>query len=652
MKTITLSTAIIGTGAAGYNAALRLSRMGETDVAIFTMGVMNSTSRNTGSDKQTYYKLSLAGSAPDSPEAMARDLFGGRCVDGDHALCEAALSSQCFYQLAELGVPFPVNRYGESVGYQTDHDVRGRATSAGPLTSKLMTESLAREVGRYGVTVYDRSQIVSILKDETGEALGFVALNTAATETNDRLVTVVCKNIVWATGGPAGIYADSVYPLGHVGSTGVALEAGAKAKNLTEWQYGLASVAPRWNVSGTYMQVLPRFVSVDAEGNEYEFLSEYFTDLGEQLSRVFRKGYEWPFDSRRARDGSSVIDLLVYRETKLRGRRVYLDFRRNPAGLDELPYDQLDEEARKYLENAGACFGTPIQRLDHMNRPAIELYASKGVDITKEMLEIALCAQHNNGGLDVDLWWQTDVSGLFAAGEVAGTHGVYRPGGSALNAGQVGSLRAAQYIARNRSGLPSEQAVAAMTDQVEAAAGELSALCDKLLSNGQSQGDNTQALLAEHRADMSACAAAIRNVSAMKTLIEKNRTLLSEFDSRVAAVGALGLARAFSLRDSLITQIAVLSAMIDYVGAGGRSRGSALYSAADGQSAKGLEDEANGLFRYLLDDGSRDGVTQTLCYDAAGMDCHAVWRDVRPLPESGGFFENVWRSYRENGNVY
>ena len=652
MKTITLSTAIIGTGAAGYNAALRLARAGQSDIAIFTMGVMNSTSRNTGSDKQTYYKLSLAGSAPDSPEAMARDLFGGRCVDGDHALCEASLSAQCFYQLAELGVPFPVNRYGESVGYQTDHDTRGRATSAGPLTSKLMTECLAEEVARLGVTVYDRTQIVRIERDEQGRALSFVALNTAAREGEDRLLCVVCKNVVWATGGPAGIYADSVYPLGHAGSTGVALEAGAKAKNLTEWQYGLASVAPRWNVSGTYMQVLPRFVSVDDDGNEYEFLSEYFTDLGECLSRVFRKGYEWPFDCRRARDGSSVIDLLVYRETKLRGRRVYLDFRRNPSGLDELPYDRLDEEARKYLENAGACFGTPIERLDHMNRPAIELYASKGVDITKEMLEIALCAQHNNGGLDVDLWWQTEVPGLFAAGEAAGTHGVYRPGGSALNAGQVGSLRAARYIARNRAGLPDEATNAAMTAKIETAAKEISALCDRLLENGNALGDNTQALLDEHRADMSECAAAIRNASQMKTLIEKNRALLADFGGRVAAVGAIGLARAFSLRDSLITQIAVLSAMMNYVEEGGKSRGSALYTAPDGVSAKGLEEEAEGLFCYLLDDGALDTVTQTLNYCADDMTCTPAWRAVRPLPESGGFFENVWRSYRENGNVY
>ena len=82
-----------------------------------------------------------------------------------------------------------------------------------------------------------------------------------------------------------------------------------------------------------------------------------------------------------------------------------------------------------------------------MNQPAIDFYRDKGVDLYTQPLEIALCAQHNNGGIGIDCWWQTDVKGLFAVGEAAASHGVYRPGGTALNAGQVGSTRAAQYIA-------------------------------------------------------------------------------------------------------------------------------------------------------------------------------------------------------------
>jgi len=34
-----------------------------------------------------------------------------------------------------------------------------------------------------------------------------------------------------------------------------------------------------------------------------------------------------------------------------------------------------------------------------MNQPAIDLFKDHGIDITKEPLEIAVCSQHNNGGL-------------------------------------------------------------------------------------------------------------------------------------------------------------------------------------------------------------------------------------------------------------
>ena len=86
---------VIGSGAAGYNAAIRIC-MGGKSVAIVTEGVNTGTSRNTGSDKQTYYKLGLGGDAPDSVRKMAENLFAGGSVDGDNALCEAALSARCF----------------------------------------------------------------------------------------------------------------------------------------------------------------------------------------------------------------------------------------------------------------------------------------------------------------------------------------------------------------------------------------------------------------------------------------------------------------------------------------------------------------------------------------------------------------------------
>ena len=62
---------VLGTGAAGYNAAIRIRQEGQKSVAIVTEGVNMGTSRNTGSDKQTYYKLGLGGDSADSGRQMA-----------------------------------------------------------------------------------------------------------------------------------------------------------------------------------------------------------------------------------------------------------------------------------------------------------------------------------------------------------------------------------------------------------------------------------------------------------------------------------------------------------------------------------------------------------------------------------------------------
>ncbi len=410
----TLNTVVVGSGAAGYNAARRLRQYGQRDIALVTEYINAGTSRNTGSDKQTYYKLTLSGGEPDSVAEMAGTLFSGQCMDGDNAQCEAALSAQCFLSLVEAGVPFPRNRYGEYIGYKTDHDPRRRATSIGPYTSRRMTECLQAQVEEKGIPVLDKLQVVRILTDG-GRACGLLCLNLAKPgEAEGGFVVFHCRNIVWATGGPAGMYADSVYPHGHYGASGLAFEAGALGQNLTEWQYGLASVKPRWNVSGTYMQVLPRFVSTDENGqDEREFLFDFFADTADCLSKVFLKGYQWPFDVRKVKDGSSIIDILVHIE-KGKGRRVFLDFRSNPLG-QSVDFETLSPEAADYLKKAEACFGTPIERLLHMNEPAVAFYRERGVDLERDMLEIALCAQHNNGGIAVDSWWQSTLPGLFTA---------------------------------------------------------------------------------------------------------------------------------------------------------------------------------------------------------------------------------------------
>ena len=636
-KVYRCNTAVVGSGAAGFNAVDRLWQLGQHDIVLVTENRAGGTSRNTGSDKQTYYKLTLSGGEPDSVREMADTLYAGRCVDGDLALCEAALSSQCFLKLVELGVPFPRNRYGEYIGYKTDHDPRRRATSVGPYTSKQMTECLEAAVQAKGVPMLDKTQVIKILTDG-GTVCGLLCLNVTAQNDADHFVLIRCKNVIWATGGPAGMYADSVYPFSQYGATGLALEAGAKGKNLTEWQYGLASVAPRWNVSGTYMQVLPRVFSTAADGSdEREFLMDFFTDAHDMLSKLFLKGYQWPFDVRKVADGSSIIDILVYLET-CKGRKVYLDYRTNPAD-GEFSYDDLLPEAHEYLTRAGACFGTPIERLAHMNQPAIDFYRDKGVDLYTQPLEIALCAQHNNGGIGIDCWWQTDVKGLFAVGEAAASHGVYRPGGTALNAGQVGSTRAAQYIAARCRG----DASVGFDAAASAALAEMAALADAC----RADTGNVRALWQHAAEEMSRCGAAIRDPAQIRAYGKQVEAQLAGFAKTVKAGSRTELAMVYRLRDMLLSQHAYLTAMADYTAHGGKSRGSALYTDLTG----GIKPftQLPDTFTFALDEAEAPLIQELWLENNT---CRTAWRAPRPIPEDDDFFENVWRSYRETGNIY
>lgn len=630
------NTAIVGSGAAGFNAADRLWQLGQHDILLVTENRVGGTSRNTGSDKQTYYKLTLSGGDPDSVREMAQTLYDGKCVDGDIALCEAALSTQCFLKLVELGVPFPRNRYGEYIGYKTDHDPRRRATSVGPYTSKQMTECLEAAVRTKGVPMRDKLQVIRVLS-ENGTVCGLLCLDITAQREDKRFVLIRCKNVVYATGGPAGMYANSVYPFSQYGATGLALEAGARGKNLTEWQYGLASVTPRWNVSGTYMQVLPRVYSTAADGSdEKEFLMDFFADVHDMLSKLFLKGYQWPFDVRKVANGSSIIDILVYLES-CKGRKVYLDYRTNPV-QGAFDYKSLMPEAYDYLKKAGACFGTPIERLAHMNKPAIDFYRDKGVDLYTQPLEIALCAQHNNGGLGIDCWWQTNVKGLFAVGEVAASHGVCRPGGTALNAGQVGSTRAAQYIAARCQGDAPDcfesAAIAALT--------EMAALAESC----KADTSNVRTLWQDAAESMSRCGAAIRDKAQIQAYCTAVEEKLAAFGSTVKVANTAELSMMYRLRDMLLSQRAYLSAMTDYTTHGGQSRGSALYT----DLVNGTKPFAQlpDAFTFALDEMEQP-LIQELWYENGT--CKTAWRAPRPIPEDDDFFENVWRSYRETGNI-
>lgn len=641
----TIPTIVVGSGAAGLNCAEHLHELG-VEFAVVTDCVGAGTSSNSGSDKQTYYKIGVFGDVPDSPMDFARTLFAGGMCHGDLAYAEALGSLPEFFHLVRNGVEFPCNRYGAYVGYKTDHDPRQRATSAGPRTSQQMVQGALRRLQQLGCLIFDGYEVIRLLTAGVGKqrrVVGCLALNLERLGAPELGLTVFwAENVVLATGGPGELYATSVYPRGQVGNHGLALEIGARANNLTESQFGLASVGFRWNLSGTYQQVIPSYFSIEADGGDRrEFLFDYYQTYEQVAGNTFLKGYQWPFHAGRLQDfGSSLVDLAV-EEERQRGRRVYMDFMHNPGGGD-LEVAKLPAEARGYLERSGATQPTPFERLLHMNPLAVDIYAEHGVDL-RQPLEVAVCAQHCNGGLSVDLWWETTVPHLFAIGEVAGTHGV-RPGGSALNSGQVGGLRAAQRIAARYAARPDpEQCLLAAREQILE---EIGRLRQYLLAGHDAP--RAEDVRRDIQQRMTAHAAFMRTPEGARQALAEARRLLTQVGHGLRISGPQELPQAIQNHHLALTQVAFLTALNDLLQRGGGSRGA--YMVVDREGNSTVDTKGGPRLPHRPENlAMRQEIIETH-FTGRGR-CEVTVTRPRPLPQDDSWYENTWREWRE-GRIY
>ncbi len=657
-------TIIIGSGAAGLSCALELTKrdIPAKSILIITENLGGGTSFDAGSDKQTYYKLSLAGDSPDSPLAMAHSLFDGGAMHGDIALIEATCSTQAFMNLVNIGVPFPHDEYGAFVGYKTDNDPLQRGTSAGPLTSHLMATHLLREVKARGVTILDHYYVLQIIKDGNNQAQGIIAVDKEQISTQEKLSKEVldkCLHVfhtnflVLATGGPSGMYGKAVYPLSQWGATSLAIMAGAKLQNLTESQYGMASLKFRWNVSGTYQQVLPRYISVDPNQDPVdpqtecvEFLREYFPSDSKLCTAVFLKGYQWPFNADRIQDyGSSLIDFAVHIETVVRKRRVYLDFCRNPINFS---WDLLEKDVKAYLEKSGGVQDLPIERLHHMNTKAINLYQAHGIDLWKEPLEIGVCAQHCNGGVTGDIWWQTTIQRLFAIGEVNGSHGIHRPGGSALNSGQVGAIRVAEKIAFGQwNAISDTQAIAKHLEEKRRA---LISIFTPRITSDAKVDKHIPNLLGKMQTRMMQIGAYLRDLSKITPVLEEIKKEIKEFFSTTKIQSGNQLISMWKTYDALITQFTFLTAYRDYLEQGGGSRGSFVVISNEESGDSFIPHPKLAQYRIKKNNPELNGKIQEIRLNernSNNLTFSIEWVNRRPLPVPHGWFETVWKKFDE-----
>ena len=187
-----------------------------------------------------------------------------------------------------------------------------------------------------------------------------------------------------------------------------------------------------------------------------------------------------------------------------------------------------------------------------------------------------VCNQHLNGGISCDIWWESNIKHFFVIGEINGSHGIHRPGGAALNSGQVGGLRAAQKIASIYNTMPSlstEEFFLEVEDQLIEFF-EVIRLCLNNMDNTEKFTPTKILELIQNR--MEKYAGILRPKEGLEGELKNIRLQLQNQSEIVSIKNASELIKYFQVRDSLVTQYLFFSAILDYHNHYGQSRGSFL----------------------------------------------------------------------------
>jgi succinate dehydrogenase/fumarate reductase flavoprotein subunit len=306
-----------------------------------------------------------------------------------------------------------------------------------------------------------------------------------------------------------------------------------------------------------------------------------------------------------------------------------------------LRLDALSAEARDYLAKSRALQLSPVARLAAMNPAALALYRDHGIDLRRQPLEVAVCAQHNNGGLAANHWWESvNLAHLFPVGEVNGSHGIYRPGGSALNAGQVGGFRAAEFIAHRYAGWT--------LDRRRAAAAEAAAVRAALAwSAGCRHGRPWREEREELQTRMSRAGAHVRSRELLARAADDARAQWQRIHREGCVAAAPEAHEAWTTRQLCFAHLVYLEAIRFAVESGAGSRGSAMVLDAGGVPAHGT---LGPEWRFLpAAPAYRERVLETVATPEGAVESR--WVPRRPLPATEGWFETAWAAYRA-GEIY
>ncbi|MCC6188485.1 MAG: FAD-binding protein [Anaerolineales bacterium] len=400
---------VVGTGGAGCRAAIEAAEYG-ADVTLVSKGVLG-RSGTTNMAEVVYAAAIGHGDRQDKPRYLFEDTVVEGHWIGDQRLVKllADESAKTVYDLERYGLPWyrmedgrhyyqlptPGHRYDRGVHYNES-------------TGSKMQDALVAEVKRHDdIHPLNDILVVGLMVDD-GRIVGASAIDLK----NGQLVLFETGAVIVATGGAGMMY--QVTDMEH-GSTGDGIAMAYRA--------GAQLIAPEMHQFFPTAFVHPETLRgiIVTSSNLWGFGLRLYNARGERFMERY-------FPDKKENVPRDVLSRSIFQEI-LEGRGtehggVWLD----ASNIDGWEYLRR-ERARSYV------------------------WPTK-LGVNTERFEIAPTYHFTMGGIRIDTDCQTNVEGLYAAGEVVGgIHGANRIGGNALPEcmvfGAIAGRHAALHARRN-----------------------------------------------------------------------------------------------------------------------------------------------------------------------------------------------------------
>jgi succinate dehydrogenase / fumarate reductase flavoprotein subunit/L-aspartate oxidase len=399
---------IIGGGGAGTSAALMASEGGATVIVATKLrhGDANTVMAEGG--------IQAATQECDSPYYHYLDTVGGGHFTNQPDLVSALAHDAplSIAWLEELGMMFNKLPDGRLDVRHFGGSSRKRMHSAGDMTGAEIMRVIRDETRNRQdlISVVEFAPAVELLQDEDGKCAGAILYNMETRE----FYVARAKAVILATGGFGRLHIKGFATTNHYGATmdGVVLayRAGVGNNYLYSTQYHpTGAVYPEQNVG--------------------LLITEKVRGLGAHVLNIDGEQFCFPLEPR------DVESAELIREAIEREKGVVTPTGRVGLWLDSPMIDLLHGEGsvRKELP---AKF---IQFQRH------------GIDISKEPMLVYPTLHYQNGGININANAETEIPGLYGAGEVmGGVHGENRLMGNSLQDiiafGRRAGTNAAEYV--------------------------------------------------------------------------------------------------------------------------------------------------------------------------------------------------------------